>query len=91
MLFAGSKKEAIAIHKRTVDKYNTVFADFQHKCEQLYSMRQLGVAQIKHIEYFINSIAILRKSLKRIFLSLRTKELGFVQQKSTLRKPIRPL
>ncbi len=77
MLFAGAKKEAIAIHKRTVDKYNTLLTDFQYKCEQLYVLRQSGVAQIEQIEYLINSIANTPKEFEKNISVIKNERIRF--------------
>ncbi|NLE04294.1 MAG: hypothetical protein GX638_05750, partial [Crenarchaeota archaeon] len=77
MLFSGAKKEAIAIHKRAVDKYNTLLASFNYKCEQLYVLRQLGVAQIEHIEYLINSIANTPKEFDKSISVIKNEKTKF--------------
>lgn len=57
MLYSKPKKEALAIHKRAVEKYNATY----HKMEKLggclYDKRCSCVTLIHEIEFLVNSIA----------------------------------
>jgi len=79
MLYSGVKKDALAIHKRAVDKYNTLYTDFQHKCEQLYVLRQASVAKIKEIESLINSVANTPKEFEKSLSVIKTERRIFRQ------------
>ena len=57
MLYAQPKKEALAIHARAVEKYNSAFQDMEKLGNQLYEKRQNSVSLICEIEALVNSIA----------------------------------
>ncbi|GHS94382.1 hypothetical protein AGMMS50276_06920 [Synergistales bacterium] len=72
MLFAGVKKDAIAIRNKAADKYNSTLVAVQKKCELLYVTRQQSVAKIGEVEAFINSIANTPKEFERTLTLIRT-------------------
>ena len=51
------KKEALRIHKDTLDKYNASYEKMRRACEELYTIRVESVELIQLIERVINSIA----------------------------------
>ena len=57
MLYAKPKKEALAIHERAVNKYNTQYQKMEKLGIQLYERRQDSVSLIHEIEFLVNSIA----------------------------------
>jgi len=79
MLFTGSKKEALAIHERAVNKYNITLANFQRECEQLYLSRQLSIATIIEIESLINSVANTPKEFEKKLSAIEVERTRFRQ------------
>ena len=77
MLYTGAKKEAIAIHEKSVSKYNSTHAAVQQKCEQLYVTRQQAVIRIEEIETLINSIANTPKEFERTLASIQAERSKF--------------
>jgi len=77
MLFSGVKKEAFALHKKTVEKYNATITDVQNKCELLYDTRQESTIKIEEIEEFIKSIANTPKKFERSLSLIRTAHMKF--------------
>ena len=77
MLFAKAKKEALAIHERAVNKYNTFYVDFQRECERLYVLRQASIAKIKDIEALINSIANTPKEFETEISAMKAERAKF--------------
>lgn len=57
MLYKETKKEALAIHKRAVNKYNEEYQEMAEKGNQLYRQRRDSVFLIHQIELLVNSIA----------------------------------
>lgn len=57
MLYAKPKKEALAIHERAVNKYNTQYQKMEKLGNQLYERRQDSITLIHEIELLVNSIA----------------------------------
>lgn len=57
MLYAKPKKEALAIHERSVEKYNAAFQKMEHLGSHLYNKRCDCVTLIREIEFLVNSIA----------------------------------
>jgi hypothetical protein len=79
MLFAGAKKEALAIHERAVNKYNALLADFQYDAERLYVLRQSTIAKIKDVEALVNSIANTPKEFEANLVSIEAARTKFRQ------------
>jgi hypothetical protein len=77
MLFQGTKKEALAIHKSAVEKYNNTITDVQKKCETLYVARQKSAVIIEEIEALVNSIANASKEFSRPLARVRTEKMRF--------------
>lgn len=57
MLYVKMKKEALAIHKRAVEKYNAACQEMNRQGEYLYYKRRDCVTLIYEIEFLVNSIA----------------------------------
>ena len=57
MLYAKPKKEALAIHERAVNKYNTQYQKMEKLGNQLYERRRDSITIIHEIEFLVNSIA----------------------------------
>lgn len=57
MLYAKPKKEALAIHERAVNKYNTQYQKMEKLGNQLYKRRRDSITLIHEIEFLVNSIA----------------------------------
>lgn len=57
MLYAKPKKEALAIHERAVNKYNTQYQKMEKLGNQLYERRRDSITLIHEIEFLVNSIA----------------------------------
>lgn len=57
MLYAKPKKEALAIHERAVNKYNTQYQKMERLGNQLYERRRDSITLIHEIEFLVNSIA----------------------------------
>ena len=77
MLFSKTKKEALTIHERAVNKYNSTIADVQKKCELLYVARQQSVIKIEEIENLINSIANTPKEFESSLTLIKTERMRF--------------
>ena len=77
MLYSKAKKEALAIHKRTVDKYNATITDVQKKGEALYGTRKQSVVRIEEIENLINSIANTPKDFERKLMRIKAARVNF--------------
>ena len=56
------KKEALELHKRTLERYDASYKMMSKSCEELYSVRENAITLIKFIEEIINSIANTPKS-----------------------------
>ncbi len=57
MLYAKPKEEALAIHERTVTKYNSAYQKMEPAGGRLYDKRCDCVTLIHEIEFWVNSIA----------------------------------
>lgn len=57
MLFNGSKKEALAIHQKAIDKYNGIVKEVQSNGKKLYDTRKESIVYIEICENLINGIA----------------------------------
>lgn len=57
MLYAKPKKEALAIHKKAVDKYNAALQNMEKLGNGLYEKRKDSVSLITEVEVLVNSIA----------------------------------
>lgn len=51
------KKEALRIHKETLDRYNKSYKEMGEVCEQLYEVREQSIEIIRFIQRVINSIS----------------------------------
>ena len=63
MLYNDTKKNALAIHKKAVDNYNSIVKDIQRSGEELYGLRKKSIINIKICENLINSISNTPKEL----------------------------
>lgn len=71
MLYAKPKKEALAIHARAVEKYNSAFQDMEKLGNQLYQKRRDSVSLICEIEALVNSIANRPKEFDKTISDIR--------------------
>ena len=71
MLYAKPKKEALAIHERAVNKYNTQYQTMEKLGTQLYERRQDSVSLIHEIEFLVNSIANRPKEFEKKISDIR--------------------
>lgn len=71
MLYAKPKKEALAIHERAVNKYNTQYQRMERLGTQLYERRQDSVSLIHEIEFLVNSIANRPKEFEKKISDIR--------------------
>ena len=63
MLYNDTKKNALAIHKKAVDNYNSIVKDIQRSGEELYGLRKKSIINIEICENLINSISNTPKEL----------------------------
>lgn len=82
MLFFKAKKEALTIHEKAVNGYNTTYTDFQRNCELLYVTRQQSVFVIEEIESLINSIANTPKEFGRSLNLIKTARMKYHETES---------
>lgn len=80
MLFNDAKKNALAVHKRAVDKYNGVVRDVQRKGEELYGLRKKSIVNIEICEKLINSIANMPKDFNAKLVRI---EAGIIEFRNT--------
>lgn len=71
MLYAKPKDEALAIHKRAVEKYNLTFQNMEKLGKQLYEKRRDSVSLIREIELLVNSIANKPKEFEKKISDIR--------------------
>lgn len=71
MLYAKPKDEALAIHKRAVEKYNLTFQNMEKLGKQLYEKRRDSVSLIREIEFLVNSIANKPKEFEKKISDIR--------------------
>ena len=57
MLNSNTKKEALDILERAVNKYNGIVAEVQKSGEKLYKFRKESIIKIEICENLVNSIA----------------------------------
>lgn len=57
MFNSNLKKEALRIHKETLQRYNSSYEAMGKSCEQLYDLRGKSVDLIKLVQVVVNSIA----------------------------------
>lgn len=72
MLYAESKKEALAIHERAAKKYNAQYQNTEALGNQLYERRKNSVSLIEEIEALVNSIANRPKEFDKKISDIRT-------------------
>ena len=63
MLNNNTKKEALAIHERAVNKYNGIVEEVQESGLKLYELRKKSIIKIEICENLVNSIANTPKEL----------------------------
>lgn len=63
MLYNDTKKNALAIHKKAVDNYNSIVKEVQESGEELYGLRKKSIVNIEICENLINSISNTPKEL----------------------------
>lgn len=51
------RKDALAVHQNTVDRYNSSYDQMRKACDELYSVRESAVEDITTVEEIVNSIA----------------------------------
>jgi len=72
MLYAGPKKEALAIHKKAVDKFNDAYHRMEYLGRGLYERRCDCVKLIMEIESLVNSISNQPKEFDMRISEIRT-------------------
>lgn len=77
MLFSDSKKNALAIHERAVNKYNEVVKDVHKNGELLYGLRKKSVITIEICENFISSISNAPKEFNAKLVKIETGTIEF--------------
>lgn len=51
------RKDALAVHQNTVDRYNSSYDQMRKACDELHSVRESAVEDITTVEEIVNSIA----------------------------------
>jgi len=77
MLYNDAKKNALAIHKRAVDKYNGIVVDVQRNGENLYNLREKSIINIDICENLINSIANTPKEFNAKLVKIEADKIEF--------------
>ena len=80
MLNNITKKEALAIHERAVNKYNGIVSSVQKSGEKLYDLRKESIIKIEICENLINSIANTPKDLNAKLIKI---EAGVIEFRNT--------
>lgn len=66
MLFADSRKQALALHERAQAKYNMTYSKIIQSLDFLYQERKSSIEQILEVQMLINSIANRPKSFDTV-------------------------
>ena len=77
MLYNDTKKNALAIHKKSVGNYNKIIKDFQISGEKLYRLRKKSIIKIEICENLINSIANMPKDLNAKLIKIEAHIIEF--------------
>lgn len=77
MLFNDAKNNALAIHKKTVDKYNSIYNEVQRSGEGLYELRKKSIVFIEISENHINSIANSPKDFNSKLIKIEAEKVEF--------------
>ena len=77
MLNSNTKKEALAIHERAVNKYNGIVAEVQKSGEKLYKFRKESIIKIEICENLVNSIANTPKELNSKLVKIEADIIAF--------------
>ena len=77
MLYAKSKKEALAIHERAVSKYNVAFQKMERLGGHLYEKRCDCVTLLHEIEFLVNSIANRPKEFEKKISEIQAEQKKF--------------
>lgn len=77
MLFNDAKNNALAIHKKTVDKYNSIFNEVKRTGEELYELRKKSIVFIEISENHINSIANSPKDFNSKLIKIEAEKVEF--------------
>lgn len=64
MFFSKAKKEALQVHEKAVNRYNTTYVQVQTNGESLYHTRKNSLDLVRDIEELVNSIANSPKEFK---------------------------
>ena len=82
------KKDAIAIHKIEVDKYNSAYDKMMKNCEALYDIRLKAIECITDIEELINSIANTPKEFEKKMSIIKSEKDNFKDTQEYINKSI---
>ncbi|MCL2200924.1 MAG: hypothetical protein FWB75_03075 [Oscillospiraceae bacterium] len=77
MLNNNTKKEALAIHERAVNKYNGILGDVQKWGLKLYELRKDSIIKIEICENLINSIANTPKEINAKLVKIEADIIAF--------------
>ena len=77
MLNNNTKKEALAIHERAVNKYNRIVENVQINGLKLYELRKESIIKIEICENLINSIANTPKELNAKLVKIESDVITF--------------
>lgn len=77
MLFRDSKKNALAIHEKAVNKYNEIVKDVHKNGELLYGLRKKTVIAIEISENLISSISNTPKEFSAKLVKIETGTIEF--------------
>lgn len=77
MLFSDSKKSALAIHEKAVNKYNEIVKDVHKNGELLYGLRKKSVIDIEICENLIGSISNTPKEFNAKLIKIETGTITF--------------
>lgn len=81
MFNVSLKKDAIAVHKNAVDRYNESYDAMRDACDSLYKSRERALLKITSIEVIVNSIANKPKEFDKQLGEIKQQVLQFHQTK----------
>ena len=86
MFYNSLKKEALEIHKNSVEKYNTAYDAMRKGCDSLYEVRESALGKIVAVEILINTIANSPKEFDKQVSEIKEHILKFYQTKDYAEK-----
>ena len=81
MFNSSLKKDALEIHEKAVERYNSSYEDMRKACDMLYSEREKSVGLILSIEVLISSIANRPKEFDKRLGEIKQEVLEFHKTK----------